>query len=78
MVANARADTVSREVLRHVEFEGKVALGRLRDHFLCTSLDPTGNVRALTHRNSLNRKCGTVRAASTATGERWSFVGEDS
>ena len=35
MIANARADTVSREVLRHVEFEGKVALGRVRDHFLC-------------------------------------------
>lgn len=35
VVANARADTVSREVLRHPEFEGKVELGRVRDHFIC-------------------------------------------
>ncbi|KAK4052267.1 DNA-directed RNA polymerase core subunit rpc40, partial [Microbotryomycetes sp. JL221] len=34
VVANARADTVSREVLRHAEFEGKVELGRVRDHFI--------------------------------------------
>jgi DNA-directed RNA polymerase I and III subunit RPAC1 len=33
-VKNARKDTVSREVLRHPEFEGKVKLGRVRDHFL--------------------------------------------
>lgn len=36
VVANPRADTVSREVLRHSEFEGKVELGRVRDHFICT------------------------------------------
>lgn len=36
-VANARADTVSREVLRHPEFEGMVELGRVQDYFLCTS-----------------------------------------
>jgi len=30
-----RLDTVSREVLRYKEFEGKVLLGRKRDHFLC-------------------------------------------
>lgn len=30
-----RLDTVSREVLRYKEFEGKVQLGRRRDHFLC-------------------------------------------
>lgn len=34
-VADARKDTVSREVLRHAEFEGKVRLGRVRDHFIC-------------------------------------------
>lgn len=34
VVADARRDTVSREVLRHPEFEGKVELGRVRDHFL--------------------------------------------
>ncbi|GAA5853846.1 hypothetical protein JCM5353_003126 [Sporobolomyces roseus] len=33
-VANARKDTVSREVLRHAEFEDKVRLGRVRDHFI--------------------------------------------
>lgn len=34
-VADARRDTVSREVLRHAEFDGKVRLGRVRDHFIC-------------------------------------------
>ncbi|GAA5820971.1 hypothetical protein JCM10212_001592 [Sporobolomyces blumeae] len=33
-VVDARKDTVSREVLRHPEFEGKVRLGRVRDHFI--------------------------------------------
>ncbi|KAG7813124.1 hypothetical protein KL921_000670 [Ogataea angusta] len=33
-VADARKDTVSREVLRHKEFNGKVKLGRKRDHFI--------------------------------------------
>ncbi|KAE8268202.1 hypothetical protein A4X09_0g4144 [Tilletia walkeri] len=33
-VADARKDTVSREVLRHKEFEGLVKLDRVRDHFL--------------------------------------------
>lgn len=33
-VEDARKDTVSREVLRHEEFEGKVKLGRVRDHFV--------------------------------------------
>ncbi|GAA5822967.1 hypothetical protein JCM3770_002482 [Rhodotorula araucariae] len=34
VVQNARRDTVSREVLRHPEFEDKVKLGRVRDHFI--------------------------------------------
>ncbi|ODQ78531.1 hypothetical protein BABINDRAFT_162737 [Babjeviella inositovora NRRL Y-12698] len=34
VVADARRDTVSRECLRHEEFEGKVKLGRNRDHFI--------------------------------------------
>ncbi|ORY57492.1 RNA polymerase Rpb3/RpoA insert domain-containing protein [Pseudomassariella vexata] len=34
VVANAMYDTVSREVLRHDEFQGKVKLGRKRDHFI--------------------------------------------
>ncbi|EAZ63565.2 RNA polymerase III (C) subunit [Scheffersomyces stipitis CBS 6054] len=33
-VKDARKDTVSREVLRHEEFDGKVKLGRKRDHFI--------------------------------------------
>jgi len=34
VVKNAFKDTVSRECLRHKEFEGKVKLGRVRDHFI--------------------------------------------
>lgn len=33
-VKDARRDTVSREVLRHPEFDGKVKLGRKRDQFI--------------------------------------------
>lgn len=43
-VKNARKDTVSREVLRHPEFEGKVKLGRIRDHFLF-DIESTGAVK---------------------------------
>ncbi|KAL7272601.1 DNA-directed RNA polymerase core subunit rpc40 [Rhizina undulata] len=41
LVKNARNDTVSREVLRHEEFKGKVELGRVRDHFIF-SIESTG------------------------------------
>lgn len=34
VVVDPRRDTVSREVLRHEEFQGKVELGRVRDHFV--------------------------------------------
>ena len=34
VVVDAMKDTVSRECLRHPEFEGKVKLGRKRDHFI--------------------------------------------
>lgn len=34
VVKGARKDTVSREVLRHEEFKGRVKLGRKRDHFI--------------------------------------------
>ncbi|KAI8818682.1 DNA-directed RNA polymerase [Fimicolochytrium jonesii] len=40
-VVNPRKDTVSREVLRHPEFEDKVRLTRVRDHFLF-SIESTG------------------------------------
>ncbi|KAG0671384.1 DNA-directed RNA polymerase core subunit rpc40 [Kluyveromyces marxianus] len=33
-IKDPRKDTVSREVLRHEEFQGKVKLGRVRDHFI--------------------------------------------
>ncbi|KAF3200233.1 DNA-directed RNA polymerases I and III subunit RPAC1 [Orbilia oligospora] len=41
VVVNPRKDTVSREVLRHDEFKGKVELGRIRDHFIF-SIESTG------------------------------------
>lgn len=34
VVNDPMKDTVSRECLRHEEFEGKVKLGRVRDHFI--------------------------------------------
>lgn len=34
VVLDAMKDTVSRECLRHAEFEKKVKLGRIRDHFI--------------------------------------------
>ncbi|KAJ3301005.1 DNA-directed RNA polymerases I and III subunit RPAC1, partial [Blyttiomyces sp. JEL0837] len=40
-ILNPRKDTVSREVLRHKEFEGKVKLTRIRDHFIF-SIESTG------------------------------------
>lgn len=41
VVRNAFKDTVSRECLRHEEFQGKVKLGRVRDHFIF-SVESTG------------------------------------
>jgi DNA-directed RNA polymerase I and III subunit RPAC1 len=41
VVKDAFRDTVSRECLRHPEFEGKVKLGRIRDHFIF-SVESTG------------------------------------
>ncbi|ROT37247.1 DNA-directed RNA polymerases I and III subunit RPAC1 [Sodiomyces alkalinus F11] len=41
VVADPMKDTVSRECLRHPEFEGKVKLGRRRDHFIF-SIESTG------------------------------------
>lgn len=40
-VMDARRDTVSREVLRHEEFKGKVRLGRIRDQFIY-NIESTG------------------------------------
>ncbi|PHH92336.1 hypothetical protein CDD83_7824 [Cordyceps sp. RAO-2017] len=41
VVRDPMRDTVSRECLRHPEFEGKVRLGRRRDHFIF-SIESTG------------------------------------
>ena len=41
VVRDTFRDTVSRECLRHEEFEGKVKLGRVRDHFIF-SVESTG------------------------------------
>lgn len=41
VVVDPMKDTVSRECLRHPEFEGKVKLGRRRDHFIY-SIESTG------------------------------------
>ena len=37
-VANARADSCSREVFRHEELKDCVKLSRVRDHFICEQL----------------------------------------
>ncbi|KAJ1720482.1 DNA-directed RNA polymerase core subunit rpc40 [Coemansia erecta] len=65
-VANARKDTVSREVLRHKRFEGKVRLTRVRDHFIF-NVESTGIVppqklvsQAL---DVLMEKCDIAKAA---------------
>ncbi|OMJ08604.1 DNA-directed RNA polymerases I and III subunit RPAC1 [Smittium culicis] len=42
-VVNPRKDTVSREVLRHEEFDGKVKLERVRDHFIF-NIESTGAI----------------------------------
>lgn len=42
-VKDARKDTVSREVLRHEEFNDKVKLGRQRDHFIF-NVESTGAI----------------------------------
>ncbi|GJJ68338.1 DNA-directed RNA polymerases I and III subunit RPAC1 [Entomortierella parvispora] len=43
VVVNPRKDTVSREVLRHAEFENKVKLTRVRDHFIFT-IESVGSI----------------------------------
>jgi DNA-directed RNA polymerase I and III subunit RPAC1 len=64
VVKDAFRDTVSRECLRHPEFEGKVKLGRVRDHFIF-SVESTGQfdsddlfVESVT---LLKRKCEVLK-----------------
>ncbi|KAF9172030.1 DNA-directed RNA polymerases I and III subunit RPAC1 [Mortierella sp. AD011] len=70
VVVNPRKDTVSREVLRHAEFENKVKLTRVRDHFIFTiesvgSIEPQDLlVQAV---QVLMDKCALVKRALQAT-----------
>ncbi|KAI9887055.1 MAG: DNA-directed RNA polymerase core subunit rpc40 [Watsoniomyces obsoletus] len=66
VVKNAFKDTVSRECLRHEEFQGKVKLGRVRDHFIF-SIESTGQfdsdelfVESIMH---LKTKCQRAKTA---------------
>ncbi len=45
VVKKPERDTVSRECLRHEEFQGKVKLGRIRDHFIF-SVESTGQFQS--------------------------------
>lgn len=68
VVKDPMRDTVSREVLRHPEFDGKVKLGRRRDHFIF-SIESTGQwdadelfVEAV---KTLKKKCQVLRPQVT-------------
>ncbi|GAA98845.1 hypothetical protein E5Q_05533 [Mixia osmundae IAM 14324] len=55
-VDDPRRDTVSREVLRHPEFEGYVSLGRVRDHFIY-NVESTGQYEP---EDLLEEACGVM------------------
>lgn len=63
-VEDAMKDTVSRECLRHPEFEGKVKLGRVRDHFIF-SVESVGQWDAdelfLESVKTLRQKCAVLK-----------------
>ncbi|KAL8734153.1 MAG: hypothetical protein Q9166_001638 [cf. Caloplaca sp. 2 TL-2023] len=64
VVKNTFKDTVSRECLRHPEFEGKVKLGRMRDHFIFM-VESTGQYESdelfLESVSILKEKCATMK-----------------
>ncbi|KAL8827253.1 MAG: hypothetical protein Q9170_007086 [Blastenia crenularia] len=64
VVRNTFKDTVSRECLRHPEFEGKVKLGRVRDHFIFM-VESTGQYQSdelfLESVRILKEKCATMK-----------------
>ncbi len=64
VVQNAFKDTVSRECLRHDEFQGKVKLGRVRDHFIFT-VESTGQFNSdllfLESVKTLKLKCARLK-----------------
>ncbi|KAI1739418.1 DNA-directed RNA polymerase [Xylaria scruposa] len=68
VVKDPMRDTVSREVLRHPEFEGKVKLGRRKDHFIF-SVESAGQWDSdeifLESVKTLKKKCGILRPQVT-------------
>ena len=64
VVRNTYKDTVSRECLRHAEFQEKVKLGRVRDHFIF-SVDSTGQFDSdylfLESVKTLKAKCSRLK-----------------
>ena len=64
VVRNTYKDTVSRECLRHEEFQGKVKLGRVRDHFIF-SVESTGQFNSdylfLESVKTLRAKCSRLK-----------------
>ncbi|KAL2847664.1 DNA-directed RNA polymerase [Aspergillus pseudodeflectus] len=68
VVSDPFNDTVSRECLRHEEFQGKVKLGRLRDHFIF-NIESTGqfdsDVLFLESVKVLKLKCGRWKRGLT-------------
>ncbi len=64
VVKNTFKDTVSRECLRHPEFEGKVKLGRVRDHFIFM-VESTGQYQSdelfLESVSILKEKCASMK-----------------
>ncbi|KAL8969508.1 MAG: hypothetical protein Q9183_001964 [Haloplaca sp. 2 TL-2023] len=64
VVQNPFKDTVSRECLRHPEFEDKVKLGRVRDHFIF-GVESTGQFQSdelfLESVSILREKCATMK-----------------
>ena len=68
VVRNTYKDTVSRECLRHEEFQGKVKLGRVRDHFIF-SVESTGQFDSdylfLESIKTLKAKCSRLKRQFT-------------
>lgn len=64
VVRNTYKDTVSRECLRHEEFQRKVKLGRVRDHFIF-SVESTGQFESdylfLESVKTLKAKCSRLK-----------------
>ncbi|KAL8776833.1 MAG: hypothetical protein Q9213_008113 [Squamulea squamosa] len=64
VVKNTFKDTVSRECLRHPEFDGKVRLGRVRDHFIFM-VESTGQYQSdelfLESVSILKEKCASMK-----------------